>query len=174
MEFFDVVHRRRSIRKFDSRSVEQEKIDHIIDAALRAPSGRNSRSTEIIVVSDPQVLSLLSSAKPGGAAFLKEAPLAMVVFGDPQKSPLYVENAAIFAAYIQLAARAQGLDSCWSHMRGNAHSEKQSSTAYIAGLLNAPSHLEAECIIAIGYSDEAKEPYAKDELPMQCVHLHQY
>ena len=174
MDFFEVIEKRRSIRKFSDRPVEKEKIEAILDAALRAPSARNARSSEFVVVSDSRMLSRLSEAKPGGAAFIKDAALAIVVYANHQKSHLAVDNAAISAVYIQLAARAIGLGSCWSHMRGNDHSEKQSSDKYLAGLLNTPEHLEALCIIAIGYPDEEKAPYAGGELPGDAVHWDKY
>ena len=174
MEFFEVIKKRRSIRKFADRPVEKDKIETIIDATLRAPSARNARSSEFVIISDRQLLSRLSVAKPGGAAFIKDAPLAIVVFADPQKSHLSIDNAAISAVYIQLAAQALGLGSCWSHMRGNAHSEQQSTNEYLAGLLHTPKHLEALCIIAIGYPDEEKAPYSRDELPADAVHWGKY
>lgn len=174
MEFFDVIQKRRSIRKFSTRPVEKEKIDQIIDSALRAPSARNSRSSELVIVSDPDVLSKLSIAKPGGAAFLKDAPLAFVVFADPGKSGPAIENAAIIAIFIQLAAHALGLGSCWSHMRGNNHNEKESSNDYISKILGVPKNLEVECIVAIGYPDEDKAPYGKDELSKDLVHQERY
>jgi nitroreductase len=174
MEFFDVVAKRRSIRKFTDQPVEKEKIDHIIDAAMRAPSARNSRSTELIVVSDPQTLSQLSIAKPAGAAFIKDAQAAIVVLADSGKSGPCIENAAITAAYIQLAATALGFGTCWSHMRGNTHNEHQSSNDYILQLLKAPSHLEVVCVIAIGGPDEEKAPYGRDELPAHQIHQGTY
>ena len=174
MEFFEVIEKRRSIRKFADRPVEKEKIERIIDAAVRAPSARNSRSSEFIIISDRRLLARLSLAKPGGAAFIKDAPLAIVVYADPQKSHLCIDNAAISAVYIQLAAQALGLGSCWSHMQGNSHNEQQSSNEYLADLLHTPRHLEAECIIAIGYPDEEKAPYARDELPTNVVHWDKY
>jgi nitroreductase len=174
VEFFEVVEKRRSIRKFTDRPVEKEKIEAIIDAAMRAPSARNSRSSEFIIVSDRPLLSRLSMAKPGGAGFIKDAPLAIAVFADPQKSHLSIDNAAIAAAYIQLAARALGLGSCWSHMRGNAYNEKQSTNEFLAGLLQTPGHLEVVCVIAIGYPDEEKAPYLTDELQTDAVHWDKY
>jgi len=174
MEFFEVIGKRRSIRKFTDRPVEKEKIESIMDAALRAPSARNARSSEFIILSDRELLSRLSIAKPSGAGFIKDAPLAIVVFADSQKSHLCIDNADIAAVYIQLAARALGLGSCWSHMRGNAHNEQQSTNDYLSGLLHTPDHLEAVCIIAIGYPDEEKAPYLKDELPVDNVHWGRY
>jgi len=60
------------------------------------------------------------------------------------------------------------------HMRGNAYNEQQSTHEYLSGLLHIPRHLEALCIIAIGYPDEEKAPYRGDELPAGAVHWGKY
>jgi nitroreductase len=50
--FIEVAKNRRSIKNFSSQPVEQEKIDAIIEVALRSPSGRAARPWEFIVVTD--------------------------------------------------------------------------------------------------------------------------
>ena len=49
--FADLVKNRRSIREYEDRPVEPEKIDTIIESALRAPSGRALRSSQIRISS---------------------------------------------------------------------------------------------------------------------------
>ncbi len=174
MNFFDVIKTRRSIRKFSDQPVEKEKIDQILSATLRAPSSRGSRSWEFVLVDDSQLLNQLSQAKPGGAGFLKTAPLAIVVCVDPGKSGPWIEDATIAALYIQLSAQALYLGSCWAHFRDKSHSDSQSSREYIAKLLDLPPRLQVECAIAIGYPDEEKPPYPKEELPFDRIKYNKY
>jgi len=61
------------------------KIDAIIEAALRSPR-RARRPWAFVVITDKTLLDKLSVAKPGGAAFVKSAPVAVVVCGDPSAS----------------------------------------------------------------------------------------
>lgn len=166
MDFFEVVTQRRSIRKFISQPVEKAKIDQILEAALRAPSAKNGRPWEFVVVDDPQVLDQLSTARPAGSGFLKGAAVAVVICADPQKSGPWIEDATISAIYIQLSAQALGLASCWSQMRGREHDEQKTkmATAYVAELLGLPAGLEVECIVGIGYADEIKKPCERKDL----------
>ena len=173
MEFYDVIEQRRSIRQFRQQAVEQAKIDRILEAALRAPSARNTHSSEVMVVTDTTILAKLAVAKPLGGALLENAPLGIIVCGDPEKSIPWIENTAIIAISLQLAAQAEGLGSCWVHMRGNNFNDRQSTQDYIAELVDLPSHLQVECVIAIGYADEEKTPYTQQELPHHIIHRHE-
>lgn len=156
--FIDLLKKRRSIRKFQDRPVEQEKIDRLIEAALRAPSSRNTQPWEFVVVTDPEILAALSEAKPQGAGFIQNAKLAIVVCADPEKTDVWVEDAAVSSVIIQLAAADLGLGSCWSQMRLRNHDEQKSAGDYISELLNLPERLTAAIVIAIGYPAEDKSP----------------
>jgi nitroreductase len=162
--FTEIAKKRRSVKKYTPQQVEQEKIDAIIEAALRAPSGKAARPCEFVVVKDKELLAKLSVAKPVGAEFVKGASVGIVVCADPSKSGLWVEDCAIAAVSMQYAAHSMGLGSRWSHMRGNNHNDSKSSRDYIAGLLGLPDNLDVECIIAIGYPGEEMVPYSKEDL----------
>jgi nitroreductase len=113
-------------------------------------------------------------ARPQGAAFVKDAPVAIVVCGDPSASGLWVEDCSIAAVTMQYAALALGLGSRWAQMRGNNFKEGTTSTEYIAGFLGLPENLTVECIIAIGYAGEKIIPYKKDELRFDKVSYNHY
>ena len=84
--FIELAKKRRSVKQYTSQEVEEEKIDGVIEAGLRAPSGRAIRPWEFVVVRDRESLSKLSIAKPQGAEFLKDAAVAVVVCADPSQS----------------------------------------------------------------------------------------
>lgn len=163
-----LVHRR-SIRKYKSQPVDQQKIDTIIQAALLSPSSRNIRPWEFIVVQDKTTLSKLSQVKKHGCAFIKDAPLAIVVLGDSTKSDVWVEDASIASIIVQLAAEDLGLGSCWVQIRNRNHDDKTTAESYIQTLLNIPKDIKIEAIISIGYPDEQKESYELDDLPYDKV-----
>jgi len=172
--FADLVKNRRSIREYEDRPVEPEKIDTIIEAALRAPSGRAIRPWSFVVVTDKDLLEKLSAAKPMGADFLKKAPVGIVVCAETGESGVWVEDCAIAAVFLQLSAHSLGLGSRWSHMRGNMYDDKKTTRDYIAGILNLPDDLEVECVIAVGYPAESIPPYAKEELRFDKVGYNGY
>ena len=172
--FNELVKKRRSVKVYADRPVEAAKMDAIIEAALRSPTGRAARPWAFVVVTDKTLLEKLSVAKPVGAAFVKDAPAAVVVCGDPSASGLWVEDCSIAAVTMQYAALALGLGSRWAQMKGNNFSEGKTSTQYIAELLGLPENLTVQCIIAIGYPGEEIVPYKKEELPFDKVSYNRY
>ena len=172
--FTEIARKRRSLKKYTAQPVEAEKIDAIVEAALRVPSGRAVRPWEFVVVTDGGLIEKLSVAKPIGAEFLKEAPVNIVICADPSKSHLWVEDCAIAAVTMQYAAVSLGLASRWAHIRGNKFNDDQSSRDYIAALLNLPGNLDIECIVAVGYPGEEIVPYKHEELDFTKVSYNQY
>ena len=172
--FMSLIEKRRSIRKFAAKKVEAEKIDRLIEAALRAPSSMGSNPWEFIVVSDPAVLEKLSVAKQHGAAFLKNAPLAFIVCADPDKRDVWVEDASIASIFIHLAAESMGLGSCWIQIRKRMHDNATTAGEYISRLLNISEGKRVESIVAVGYPDEKKPPHKKESLQYEKVHLGSY
>ncbi len=172
--FTELVKDRRSIKQYSAKPVEKEKIDAIIEAALRAPSGRALRPWEFVIVTDKALLEKLSVAKPVGAQFLKGAFAAIVVCADPSQAPLWIEDCAIAAVSMQYAAHSLGLGSRWAQMRNNKFDDQTTSRDYIAGLLGLPANLDVECMIGIGYPDEKVAPYRKEELKFDKVSYNRF
>ena len=172
--FMSLIQKRRSIRKFLDKPIEPEKIDLLLESALRAPSSKGLNPWEFIVVTDRALLERLSHAKEHGSTFLKRAPLGIVVCADPQTSDVWVEDASIASTFIHLAAESLGLGSCWIQIRERMHDAKKTSQDYIAELLNIPSQMRVESIIAVGYPDEKLPPHKKEELLFERVHKDTY
>jgi nitroreductase len=168
--FMDLLERRRSIRKYTDRAVEPEKVEALIEAALRSPSGRGINPWEFILVQDRGLLSKLAEAKQHGAAFLKGAPLGIVVCANPEKSDTFVEDASIASIIIQLAAESLGLGSCWIQMRNRFHQDGLPAQDHIAQLLDIPANCIVQSVIAIGYPAEAKAPHPRESLNFEKVH----
>ena len=81
MEFKELIAKRRSVRKFTDREVPREVVDRILAEALSAPSARNTRTTRFLVVDDPALVARMAEMRDYGSAFLKGAPLAVLVLG---------------------------------------------------------------------------------------------
>ncbi len=167
--FFDLIEKRRSIRKFTSQKIPHEVREKLVEAALRSPSSRSINPWRFIIVEDPDLLEKLSKAKPHGASFVGKAPLAMVVCADTDQSDVWVEDTSIAAIFIQLAAEDLGLGSCWSQVRKRMHDELKSADDYIKDLLEIPDTWSVASIIAIGYPDERKAGHSKASLPYDKV-----
>ena len=172
--FLSLIQNRRSIRKYKDKAVEAETIDLLVEALLRAPTSMGNNSWKFVVVTDTERLEKLSRAKPHGAAFLKNAPLGIVVCADPQISDVWIENSSIASIYIHLTATSLNLGSCWIQIRERPHDDTRSAEAYVADVLDLPVHLRVLSIIAIGYPDESKAPHPRDALAYDRVSLNSH
>lgn len=162
MEFSKIVTKRRSIRKFTDRAVPREVVDRILRQTLTAPSARNTQTTRLLVVDDPELVARMAEMRDYGSAFMKGAPLVVVVLGQTAKSDLWRENAAISATILQLACVDQGLGSCWVHVNGRPRRKEQPdgpmAADYLRTILPIPADCEPLCAIAAGYSDFTPAP----------------
>ena len=97
MEFKDLVQKRRSHRKFTEQEIDGDDVKLILRAGLMSPTSKGQRSWQFVVVDDKMDLEKLSDAKDMGGQFLKGAPLAIVVLGDPMQNDCWVEDGSIAA-----------------------------------------------------------------------------
>jgi nitroreductase len=172
--FLELATTRRSIRKYLAQPVEPEKVDLLLEAALRAPSSRGLNPWHFVVVSDRDLLTDLAESKAHGTSFLRNAPLAIVVCADPEKSDVWVEDASIATTFIHLAAASLGLGSCWIQVRARSHSAHKTSTAFIAEKLALPPSMEVEAIVAVGYPAEHPIPHPRETLLFERISYNRF
>ena len=119
MDFLELVKKRRSIRQFDHKDVEPEKLDYIMECARLAPSAVNYQPWLFFIVkSDNQKLKLQKSYS---RQWFEQAPLYIVACADKSKSWKRSFDSkdhadidlAIAVEHICLAATEQGLGTCW-------------------------------------------------------------
>jgi nitroreductase len=172
--FFELIRERRSVRKYESKPIEAEKLDLLVEAFLRAPTSMGKNPWEFVVVTDRALLTKLSSAKPHGAGFLKGAAAGIVVCADPEVSDVWVEDASIASTFIHLAAASLELGSCWIQIRKRPHDDTRSAGRYIAELLGLPDRLSVLSVVAVGYPAEHKAGHPAEKLKYDKVKHNRY
>ncbi|NLI59875.1 MAG: NAD(P)H nitroreductase [Clostridiales bacterium] len=170
----NLLKERRSIRKYEARALEKEKVDIILKSALLSPSSRNLRPWKFIIVTEKEMLNKLSQCKAHGSKFLEGAALGIVVIGDPDKSDVWIEDVSIASTIIQLTAQSLGLGSCWIQVRKRKTADDGSSEDYVKDVLDIPKRYRVDNIIAIGYPGESKEAYNEDRLLYDKIHIGKY
>ena len=160
----EILRDRRSIRRYKDRQIEEEKIEQLKEAALRAPSSRGINPWRFVFVTDKPMLEKLSSAKESGSSFLKDAALGVVVAAKQEESDVWVEDCSIASIILQLAGCSLDLGSCWIQIRNRRHSSSMSAEDYVKQTLGLPDEFLVECIISFGYPDEVKRPIAAADL----------
>jgi nitroreductase len=152
MDFFKVIEKRRSMRKYADRQVEEKKLRKILEAANRAPSAGNLQAYEIFVARHLALRQALASAALD-QQFIAEAPVVLVFCINPDRAKekyeergtsLYcLQDATIACAYAQLAAKALGLDTVWV----GAFDETEASRS-----LHLPGNLRPIALLPVGYA----------------------
>jgi nitroreductase len=133
MDVMEAIHRRRSVREFAADPVERAVIVRLIEAAVWAPSAVNEQPWQFTVVQDRRKLDaiskqakahLLAAPKETMASHLREmlsnpefqifyhAPV-LVLISVARGGPWAVEDCALAAENLMLAACAEGLGTCW-------------------------------------------------------------
>lgn len=162
MELKDILQKRRSTRKFTDRTIEPDVVKELIEATFTAPSSRNSHSTHLMAIADKAVIEKIATMRDYGSAFVKGAPLFVLVMGDKTATDMWEVNCSISATIMQLAATDLGLCSCWVHIdqRPQKQAEREGKMAeeLVRELVDIPDHFGVLCGIAIGYSDFAPAP----------------
>lgn len=159
MDFFEVIAERHSVRKYSDRPVEKDLLDRMISVAETAPSSKNTKSSAFMVIQEKDTIAAVSEMRDRGSAFVKDAPAVIVVLGDETKTDLWVDNCAISATFLQLAATALGLGSCWVHVNGRPRISDNPSAGnaedYLRNLLGIRDGMRVLCVVAVGYPVEA-------------------
>ncbi|HID69491.1 MAG TPA: NAD(P)H-dependent dehydrogenase/reductase [Desulfobacterales bacterium] len=172
--FIDLLRKRRSIRVFQDKEVEKEKIDLLMEAMLRAPSSRSLNPWEFVVVQNRETINALSKAKPHGSAFMKNAKLAIVICADPEKCDVWIEDCSIASLLLHLQATDLDLGSCWVQIRLREHNEHMSAEEYVADILGLKEGMVVEAIIAIGYPAKESTGHPESSLLKDRVSFERY
>ena len=174
MEFKDLVQMRRSHRQFTEEEIDGNDVKMILRAGLMAPTSKGQRAWQFVVVDEKADLEKLADAKDLGGQFLKDAPLAIVVLGDPMQNDCWIEDGSIAAISMQYQAEALGLGSCWVQMRGRGLSDGTTADTVIQVVLNIPENLSCLCVLAIGHKAAERKPQNEEKLKWENVHLEKY
>lgn len=152
---------RASVRSYDSRSVEDWKIEKILKAGMAAPSAHNKQPWAYVVVRDKQRLKELASVLPT-AQMTANAAFALVPCGDLTKTmddegkDFWIQDVSAMSENALLAAHALGLGAVWT----GVYPYKQKVND-VRTVLHLPDNIVPLCVIPMGYPTD--EPQPKDK-----------
>lgn len=157
----DNIATRTSIRDYEARPVEKEKVEKMLRAAMAAPTAMNKQPWHFVVVDQRSMLDSLAAANPNAKMLLK-APLAIVVCGDMDKviegggRDFWIQDASAATENLLLAAHAMGLGAVWT----GAYPAEDRCKA-ISAKLSLPDNLVPLNMVVIGYPAEHPQPKDK-------------
>ncbi len=170
MNVFEVLKKRRSVRKYLERAVEDEKLQLVLEAGRLGPSAANLQPCHFIVVTNSEAKESLRSAyKPD---WFIQAPSIVVVCADSSVAwrrkdgeDYWKVDAAICMQNMVLVAAELGLGTCWIA----AFDEKAARRA-----LNIPKDIRIVAMTPLGYPAEEKGPVI-DRKPLETfVHYNKW
>lgn len=145
---------RTSIRKYENRPVEQEKIDRILRAAMAAPSAGNQQPWEFYVVTDKEKIRALSQVSPY-AKCAADAPVLIVPCYRTEglRFPEFdLIDLSIATEHILLEITAQGLGGVWLAVAPIADRVEKADA-----ILGIGDRLHAFALVPFGYPAESRE-----------------
>lgn len=158
---FNTILKRTSIRSYENKPVEKEKIEKLLRAGMAAPTAMNKQPWHFVVVTNKGQLQKLSEANPH-AAMAAKAPLAIVVCGDMNKAAegnareFWIQDCSAATENILLAATGMGIGAVWT---GTYPSKER--CADVAKVLGLPVSLIPLNTIVIGYPNADVSPKDK-------------
>ncbi|RLF28465.1 MAG: nitroreductase [Thermoplasmata archaeon] len=153
MNVFDAINKRRSIRRYIEKPVEDEKLLRLLQAARLAPSAKNRQNWEFIVIRNKEIKEALVPVCYG-QRFISKAPVVIAGVADP-KLRWYKLDMGIAFEHIALEAVELGLGTCWI----GAFDEKK-----VSRILNLPNNLETVILMTVGYPQEIPPPTPRKKL----------
>ncbi len=153
-DIFEIIKTRRSIRKYKKEAPHEELIKRCIEAALYAPSARNSQPWHFIIVKDKEKIKNLSKTQPF-TKFLEGAPYVIVALADEKKSNHWLEDTGCALMALLLEAHSLGLGACWGAVYHPEHRDREN---HVRSVLDIPENLRIIACIGIGYPDETPSP----------------
>lgn len=157
---------RKSVRKYLPKPVEKEKVQTLLKAGMAAPSGKDVRPWEFVVVTDRAVLDSMAAALPY-AKMLTGAPMAIVVCGDTTRSSYWYLDCSAATQNILLAAEALELGAVWT-----AAYPYDDRMAVVSRYTALPEHIKPLCVIPVGYPAMPHSP--KDKWDASKVHENKF
>ena len=149
----EAIKQRQSIRKYQNTPVETEKINSLLEAAMNAPTARNTQEWKFVVITNREALNDMCNLSPY-TTMMKEAPCAILVLADLEKAinkEYGLINCAAAIENLIIEAMHQELGTCWC---GIVHVEERIEK--FKKYFKLADNEYPVGVVAVGYSNEKK------------------
>ncbi len=158
------IYNRKSVRSFiKDRPVSNEDVQALIKAGMSAPSGKDTRPWEFVIINDRAILDKMAEELPT-TKMLSQAPMAIVVCGDTIRSSYWYLDCSAATENILLAAEAMELGGVWT-----AAYPYRDRMATVIKHTNMPAQVLPLAVIPIGYpmgNHSVKDKYDEKKIHM--------
>ena len=155
---------RRSVREYEPTPVSQEHIIEIIKAGQFAPTARNNRAVEFIVIKGSETKDKIFEIV--GQEFVKEAPVLIIPTTDTTKTNCPTEDLSVASENMFLQATNLKLGSVWKAIK----TDKFDGEEKIKDILGLPQQYKVINIIPIGRAKGEYKPYTDKDFNLEKIH----
>lgn len=171
MEFKDLLLKRRSVRKFTDEDVTKDQLNLILRSGLLAPTSRNRKPCNFLVVSNKETLKELSEVKEHGSKFLADANKAIVVIANTLVSDTWIEDSSIALSFMHLMAADIGVGSCWIQIHMRKSSDGEDAEKLVRDIVKIDDYFRIVGILALGIPDGDVKPHTLEDIDKTNIHF---
>ncbi len=168
MDVMEAIRKRRSVRSYQDKEVEQEKLNLILESARLAPSAKNFQEWRFIVIRDKKTRQKLVPAA-NNQNFVGQAPVVIVCCSEMNDYVMrcgqlaYPIDVAIAIDHMTLKATEEGLGTCWV---GSFYEDK------VKEILSIPKEVRVVELLTLGYPIPESEK-RKNRLPLKEIVMYE-
>lgn len=187
MNTFETMRNRKSVRTYQEKAVETEKIKAVVEAGNMAAATQMAGKVYFNVISNPEVLSQIAEGakavmqNSGMEMLVKlasnpaynpiyKAPVAVVVSTDKAENPnsqgMARANAACAGENMLLAATELGLGSCYLESPTMAFYNPA-----VCAAVKLPENVQPQAVIVFGYTNDTTPHAAYPENPDNITYI---
>jgi nitroreductase len=166
MGVFEIIRKRRSIRLYEEKLVEQEKLNRVLEAGRLAPSADNRQPWRFIVVTNDEVKEKLRASYD--EEWFVSAPVIIIGCAVPKEAwvrmdgqEYWMVDVAIAMQNMILVATELGLGTCWIADFDEEAARKA---------LKLPQSVRIVAMTPLGYPTEEKRPVRNRKSLSEIVH----
>lgn len=151
------IFRRRSIRAYQARDVDDAVVRDLLEAAMAAPSAVCCDPWRFVVVREREMLNEIAARLPSGGT-LTQAPVGLVVCGDlsaahDRQLSFLLQDCSAAIENLLVAASMLGLGACWLGVH-----PREDRIRHLSGVLGLPPQVIPVAAVALGWPAEQKPP----------------
>ena len=176
MSLFDIIDKRKSIRKYLPDPINRDLILKCIDAARLAPSAENVQPWRFLVIDQPDIIEKIKKSAFSGlykfTRFAAKAPVIVIILArldilanrigkQIQGTQYYLIDIGIAGEHFVLQATELGLGTCWIGWFNEKKLRKE---------LNIPGKYRIVSLISMGYYDKKYDLKERDRKKLEDIY----
>lgn len=154
MTFAEMAEKRYSVKNFSDKAIEKDKLQRVLETALKAPTAKNAQSIRVYVLKSKEAMAKVRSLTPCTYG----APVCLLFSFNKNEAFVYprqtaqnsgAEDCSIVATHVMFAALEEGLGTCWV----NLFTPAEAKVAF-----HLPDDEEVVLLMDIGYAAPGSKP----------------